>query len=227
MTDPLTFVFARTAQCAVSLFFHPRTLRRLTLVCLAAGLAGGCGSERTSPPPVQESSPLPASLIVRVTRGQPFAAGCVLVERDATVEWRNLTPHTGIGVLSLRVPYELSSPALLAPYNWVPPEDSDECTVRVSGVCQEFAPYSYWRHTFRELGVFDYHDSGGSVASSNTGYSYGLPAGSTATTTVAVTGTVCVRSGLDGRECAQVCCTQQSDCAAGVACVGGRCGGTQ
>jgi hypothetical protein len=189
-------------------------------------LPAGCGSARNSPPPAQESSPEPASLIVRIRRGQPFTAGCVLIERGATVEWRNLTPHTGIGVVSGGEPYELSSPALLAPYNWVPPESSDECARRVGGVCQETAPYSFWRHTFRELGVFDYRDESGALATASTAYSYGLPAGTTATAGTPATGTVCVRSSLSGRECAQVCCTQAADCAEGIACVNGRCGGT-
>lgn len=194
-------------------------------LCFLGGTSG-CGSARTSPPTAQESSPEPASLIVRITRGQPFTAGCVLVERGATVEWRNLTPLSGIGVLSLREPYEISSPALLAPYNWVPPDTSDECARRVAGTCQEAAPYSYWRHTFRELGVFDYRDASGGTTTSSTAYSYGLPAGTTATSGSPATGTVCVRSSLSGRECAQVCCTQQSDCAEGISCISGRCGGT-
>lgn len=199
----------------------------LFLLALSACVAGlGCGSARTSPPSVQESSSEPASLIVRITAGQPFTAGCVLIERGATVEWRNLTPHRSVGVLSPREPYELSSPALLAPYNWVGPKDSDECARRVLGSCQESAPYSYWRHTFSEVGVFDYRDPGGSLASSSTGYSYGLPAGTATAPASVATGTVCVRSGLAGRECSQVCCTQASDCAEGIACIAGRCGGT-
>lgn len=205
--------------------FARRAAAQPIVLFVVAGLAAGCGSERTGPPPVQDSSPEPAGLIVRIRRGQSFAASCVLVERNATVEWRNLTPHVGLGVLSLREPYELSSPALLAPYNWVPPEASEECARRVGGACQEAAPYSFWRHTFREVGVFDYRDTSGSTATANSAYGYGLPAGTTTSSTV-VTGTVCVRSGLSGSECAQVCCTQQSDCAEGISCIGGRCGGT-
>lgn len=188
----------------------------------------GCGSERRSPPPVQESSSEPASLIIRGTSGQAYAPTCVLIERNATVEWRNLTPHAAVGVLSTREPYELSSPALIAPYNWVAPEASSECARKSGTTCLEPAPYSFWRHTFREVGIFDYRDNGGSLVSagSGTGYGYGLPPGSTSTATAA-TGTVCVRSSLTGSECAQVCCSLATDCAEGIACVGGRCGGVK
>ena len=50
----------------------------------------------------------------RAAASQAFVLSCVLIERGATVEWRNLTPpHTALSVLSPREPYELSSPALL------------------------------------------------------------------------------------------------------------------
>lgn len=187
----------------------------------------GCGSERRTPPQVQESSSEAASLIIRVTSGQAFAPTCVLIEKDATIEWRNLTPHAAVSMLSLREPYELSSPALLSPYNWVAPETSSECARKSGSTCLEPAPYSFWRHTFRQLGVFDYRDNGGSlVVSGGSAYSYGLPPGST-TSATAATGTVCVRSSLVGSECAQVCCSQASDCAEGIACVSGRCGGVK
>lgn len=191
-------------------------------------MPAGCGSERRSPPSAQESSSEAASLVIRVTSGQAFSLTCVLVERNATIEWRNLTPHAAISVLSTREPYELASPALLAPYNWVGPETTDECARRGGGTCLEPAPYAFWRHTFAQVGVFDYRDSGGAlVKSGSTGYGYGLPPGSGSTAATAASGTICVRSSLLGSECAQVCCSQASDCAEGIACIGGRCGGVK
>lgn len=194
-------------------------------------LLAACGSERRDPPPIQESSTAAATAIVRVTRSQPFSARCVIIERGATVEWRNLTPHTAISMVSVREPFEISAPALAAPYNWVAPEGSGECAQSSAGVCLVPAPYSFWRHTFRSVGVFDYRDPSGGAGSGTTTYGYGLPPGTTSTATGTstgpATGTVCVRGGLDGNECSQICCMQDSDCAPGVTCVSSRCGGVQ
>lgn len=189
-------------------------------------LLPACGSERRTPPSVQESSREPASLVIRAAASQAFVPSCVLIERGATVEWRNLTPHTALSLLSPREPYELSSPALLSPYNWVGPDVTSECAGKSGSTCLEPAPYAFWRHTFAEVGVFDYRDSGGSLVQSGSTYSYGLPPGGT-TSASAATGTVCVRSSLTGGECAQVCCSQNSDCAEGITCLGGRCGGVK
>jgi hypothetical protein len=187
-----------------------------------------CTSERGTPPPVQPSSPEAPSVIVRGGRGQAFAPTCLIVEVGATVEWRNLTPLLPVIVLSAAAPYELSSPALAAPYNVVPPERSDECVRRTEdgGACAEARPFSYWRHTFAVPGIFDYRDTSGGVVSS--GYSYGMPAG-TPVAASAATGTVCVRQGITSKACEQVCCIvgQAGACAPGVSCVGGRCGGVK
>ena len=82
---------------------------------------------------------------------------------------------------------------LLSPYNWVGPDVTSECARKSGSTCLEPAPYAFWRHTFAEVGVFDYRDSGGSLVQSGSTYSYGLPPGGT-TTKSAATGTVCVRS---------------------------------
>ncbi|MFO0577331.1 MAG: hypothetical protein U1A78_25270 [Polyangia bacterium] len=192
------------------------------LVCLAA-----CGSVRQAPPPVQESSSEPASAIVRIQTAAPFKAACLIVEVGATVEWRNLSPRSGVSVVSVAAPYELSSPALRAPYNLVPPEQSDECLRRVGAECIEAAPFSFWRHTFGAPGVFDYRDATSGTAVS-TSYSYGLPAGPT-TATGAATGTVCVRESLGSSQCQKVCClgNVEGECEPGVTCVAGRCGGVK
>ena len=132
-----------------------------------------------------------------------------------------------MSVVSVAAPYELSSPALAAPYNLVPPERSDECLRRSGAECIEAAPFAFWRHTFRAPGIFDYRDttSGSAVSTS---YSYGLPAGPTPAASTA-TGTVCVRTSLGSSECDKVCClgNVEGECAPGVACVSGRCGGVQ
>lgn len=211
-------------SCAV-----PRSVARGSLLCLAAGsllALAACGSVRQAPPPVQESSTEPASAIVRIQSAAPFKAACLIVEVGATVEWRNLSPRSRASVVSVAAPYELSSPALSAPYNLVPPERSDECLRRVGAECIEAAPFSFWRHTFRAPGIFDYRDatSGSAVSTS---YSYGLPAGPTTTAASAATGTVCVRASLGSSECQKVCClgNVEGECEPGVTCVAGRCGG--
>jgi plastocyanin len=191
-----------------------------SLLCLAA-----CGSVRQSPPPVQPSSTEPATAIVRVQTGQAFKSACLIVEVGATVEWRNLSPRSGVSVVSTAAPYELSSPALAAPYNLVPPERSDECLSRVGTECIEAAPFAFWRHTFRAPGVFDYRDATSGAAVS-TSYSYGLPAGPT-TAPSSATGTICVRESLASTQCQRVCClgNVEGECGPGVTCVAGRCGG--
>jgi plastocyanin len=188
-------------------------------------LASSCDSVRQTPPLAQLSSLEAAGALVRVHRGQPFAPACLIVSSGTTVEWRNLSSRSSIIVLSVRDPYELSSPALLAPYNYVPPETSDECILKENGVCIETVPFSFWRHTFSSAGIFDYKDSSGSASASATGsYGYGMPTGSMSTGGTAV-GTVCVTG--DGVDCQKVCCLvgQTGQCAAGVQCVNGRCGG--
>jgi hypothetical protein len=203
-----------------------RPLLALALVFAGTGGATACGSVRQAPPPIQPSSPEAATAIVRVQSGQPFKNACLVVELGATVEWRNLSPRTAVSMLSVRAPYELSSPALIAPYNLTPVERSDECVRREGASCVEALPFSFWRHTFRELGVFDYRDaSGGAMAA--TGYSYGLPAGPSPTTSTTATGTVCVRSAFGSSECDGVCCLGNiaGECAAGLTCINSRCGG--
>jgi hypothetical protein len=132
-------------------------------------------------------------------------------------------------MVSVAPPYEISSPALLAPYNEVPPAQSDECAqLAADGSCIEPLPFSYWRHTFQTVGTFDYYDSTGTVsAQAVTGGEYGMPSGTQAAATMA-TGTVCVSSSAAGTECNQVCCQvggSANQCATGVMCLGGRCGG--
>lgn len=194
------------------------------------GAISACDSERQTPPRVQSSSTAMPTSIVRVQSGQPFVASCLIVSVGDTVEWRNLSPRSAISVLSVREPYELSAPALAMPYNFVPPESSDECTTRTNGVCDEPIPFVYWRHTFTVPGVFDYKDASGTttaVSMNSDGDVYGMPPGNTATTvtTAGGVGTVCV-PGPDS-DCSQVCCTnnQINQCAAGVSCIAGRCGG--
>ncbi len=191
--------------------------------------AAGCSSVRLSPPPAQPSSPQPATLIVRTSQGQPFTQPCVIVQTGATVEWRNLTPLSPVDMISVTAPYEISSPALLSPYNEVPPDQSDECAqMATDGSCIEPLPFSYWRHTFSAVGIFDYYDSAGTVsAQQGTGGEYGMPSG-TPTPASLATGTVCVSSSAAGTECNEVCCQvggSAGQCASGVSCVGGRCGG--
>lgn len=191
----------------------------------ACALFAACGSVRTDPPVAQPSSPETPSVIVYTTSGQPFNEPCVIVEAGTTVEWRNLTPLSSISVVSTRVPYELSSPSLLTPYNLVPPEQSDECAKMEGGTCVERRPFSFWRHTFRTPGIFDYKDASGAAAAATTTYSYGMPAGLPKPAGTA-TGTLCVKS-PGGSECVHVCCSgsRVDECASGVACVSGRCGG--
>lgn len=208
---------------------HPPVF--VALSCTALALLA-CDSERQTPPKVQLSSLATPTAIVRVQSGQPFTASCLIVSVGETVEWRNLSPRTAISVVSTREPYELSAPALSMPYNFVPPESSDECTVRTNGVCDEPIPFVYWRHTFTVPGVFDYKDASGStvaVSNNSDGDVYGMPGGATATTvtTAGGTGTVCVPGA--GNDCTQVCCTnnQINQCAVGVSCIAGRCGGVK
>ena len=111
---------------------HPPVF--VALSCTALALLA-CDSERQTPPKVQLSSLATPTAIVRVQSGQPFTASCLIVSVGETVEWRNLSPRTAISVVSTREPYELSAPALSMPYNFVPPESSDECTVRTNVVC--------------------------------------------------------------------------------------------
>lgn len=186
---------------------------------------GACGSARKTPPAAQPSSMAAASSVVRVKTGTSFTGACVIVNAGDTVEWRNLSPRASVIVLSVREPYELSSPALLSPYNFVA-ESSDECTSRENGVCKEPIPFSFWRHTFSTPGIYDYQDQGGSATTTTGGYAYGLPPGPTTTSASKGTGTVCVRG--EGQACEQVCCTglvAGGECAAGVTCVSNRCGG--
>jgi plastocyanin len=199
---------------------RPRTL----LVSLA--LLAACGSARKTPPIAQPSSTAEANALVRVKTGTSFAAACVIVNAGDTVEWRNLSPRASVIVLSVREPYELSSPSLSSPYNFVLPEASDECTTREGGVCIEPLPFSYWRHTFPTPGIFDYQDQGGSAMTTVGGYSYGLPPGPQIPAASRGVGTVCVRGA--SQDCNQVCCTGQVgavECAPGLSCVSNRCGG--
>jgi len=195
----------------------------------ALALLSACDSVRSSPPSAQPSSPEAASALVRVESGEPFGPACLIVDVGTTVEWRNLSPRASVVVLSVRPPYELSSPSLHAPYNFVPPEQSDECAQKIGSVCAERAPFSFWRHTFGSPGVFDYKDPSGSAAAGQTsvgdGDEYGLPPGPVAAG--GGTGTVCVRNESGG--CERVCCTgsQPEECGPGVQCIAGRCGGVQ
>jgi hypothetical protein len=184
-----------------------------------------CDSARQGPPPAQDSSPEPASAIVRVEQNEPFAPACLIVDSGATVEWRNLSPRVSVVVLSVAAPFEISSPALLSPYDFVPPAMSDECALRLNGACLEPEPFSFWRHTFNTAGVFDYRDPSGSAipATNSDGDEYGMPASPQPMGGGA--GTVCVRG--PGSDCQQVCCTgaMPDECAPGVKCISGRCGG--
>lgn len=184
-----------------------------------------CDSVRTSPPLAQPSATADATNIVRVQKGVAFSAACLQVPVGATVEWRNLTPSSSIILLSIADPYELSSPALLLPYNIMPAEQSDECTQKKDGTCDPAfkIAYSYWRHTFTTPGIFDYVDQAGSSTASGS-YSYGLPAGPS-TSSGGGSGTVCVYDATHG--CNNVCCTGAvtDECATGVSCIGSRCGG--
>lgn len=201
-----------------------------SLACLASlaltSVVAACGSVRLDPPPVQESSPAAATALVRVSAGQPFAASCLLVDVGATVEWRNLSPRSAISVVSAGGSRELSSPVLRAPYNYVPADASDECALKQNDICVEPLPHSYWRHTFKTPGIFDYRDANDGSGTS-TLYAYGMPVG---TTTASASGTVCVRSApgdIPIVNCQQVCCTGAGagECAPGVTCISGRCGG--
>jgi plastocyanin len=188
-------------------------------------LLGGCDSLRTTPPPVQDSSPQTATSVIHVRAGQQFTPSCTIVQTGTTIEWRNLTPSTAIAMVSTAAPYELSSPALRDPYNSIPAETSDECALRTADGCMQAVPFSFWRHTFNAPGIFDYKDpNGGSAIVSQT--TYGMPPGPTQSGSAA-TGTVCVRPTPDSTACAQVCCTGEvtGECPTGVSCVNGRCGG--
>jgi plastocyanin len=180
---------------------------------------------RTSPSLAQPSSSDAATAIVRVQKGAAFSSACLTVEVGATVEWRNLTPSSSIIVLSVRDPYEMSSPSLMLPYNVVPTESSDECTEKVNGSCVPATAmaYSYWRHTFTAAGIFDYVDQAGSSTTGGGTYSYGLPAGPTSSS--GGKGTICVRG--DGVDCGKVCCAGlvAGECGPTVTCVSNRCGG--
>jgi plastocyanin len=194
---------------------------------LTAGLAllAACDSQRLTPPPAAPSSPAAATALIHVQAGQPFFPACLIVDSGATVEWRNRSPQDAAVVLSPDEPYELASPSLTAPYNLVPAAASDECDVRVNGSCQDPRAYSFWRHTFVSAGVFDYKSSGGSVSTSVGDGDEVITAPPTSAS--AATGTVCVRG--SGSDCQQVCCTGTvaGECATGVACVLGRCGGVK
>jgi hypothetical protein len=150
----------------------------------------------------------------------------LLVDVGATVEWRNLSPRSAISVVSAGGSRELSSPVLRAPYNYVPADTTDECALKQNDICVAPLPHSYWRHTFKTPGIFDYRDAHDGSGTS-TLYAYGMPVG---TTTASASGTVCVRSApgdIPIVNCQQVCCTGTSagECAPGVTCISGRCGG--
>jgi hypothetical protein len=198
-----------------------RTLLTATLL-----LVGGCTSVRTDPPPVQPSSTAAATFVITVSQGGIFTPPCTIVQTGATIEWRNLTPLLPIDMVSTAAPFEISSPALLSPYNEVPPSQSDMCAVIVDGICTEKQAYSYWRHTFKNAGVFDYFDSVGTAVAPPASNEYGMPTGST--TTTAISGTVCVLGSANSDACNPVCCITGSavnQCPAGVMCIGDRCGG--
>lgn len=198
-----------------------------SIVPLSALMLGACGSARKTPPTAQPSSTNAANAVVRVKTGSSFTAACLIINAGETVEWRNLSPRSSLIVLSVREPYELSSPAMLSPYNFVLPESSDECAVpKKDGVCEDPIPFSFWRHTFQAPGIFDYQDQSGSAMTTAGGYSYGLPPGPMMTTASKGVGTVCVRG--EGQTCEHVCCTglvAGGECATGVTCVSNRCGG--
>jgi hypothetical protein len=203
---------------------NPR-LELSVLPLLVPWLAWSCDSQRSYPPPAQPSATAAASTVVHVRSGQSFTPACLLIETGATVEWRNLTPDTSISMLSIRPPYEISSPALRRPYNSVSSEQSDECVLPGPSGCQAAVGFSFWRHTFNAPGIFDYHDISGSIVALPV-TSYGMPPGPS-TSGGAGVGTVCVRPTTDSPACDKVCCTGTvaGECAAGVSCIAGRCGG--
>lgn len=204
-----------------------KTAQLLTAALAAISLS--CGSVRSQPPPAMPSAPELPVATVRVSRSAAFSPSCVVLNPGDTLEWRNLSPHTAISVLSSMPPYEISSPALLVPYNTVDLTSSDECVRRsADGSCAEALPYSYWRHRFLSAGVFDYQDASGGASGTSSGATdeYGMPVGPV--TTGAASGTVCVR-GASGAaaavDCATVCCVaaKPEACGAGKTCVSGRC----
>lgn len=198
------------------------------LALLGLALAA-CSSVRDEPPPITPSAPELPVATVRVSRGASFSPSCVVINPGDTVEWRNLTPRTAIAALSTTEPYEISAPALLAPYNTLDITGSDECVRHEEdGACAEAIPFSYWRHRFDVPGVFDYRDPSGGASGGSGGTSeYGLPVGPTMTVSAAL-GTVCVRSPAGAApkvDCAAVCCisAQPETCGADRVCVNGRC----
>jgi plastocyanin len=202
-----------------------KRLRLGALLPLVAAL--GCDSARLSPPVAEPSSPAAATALVHVEAGQPFAPACLIVASGATVEWRNLSPAESAVVLSLRAPYELTSPSMTAPYNLVPAAASDECGQRVNGSCVDPEAYSFWRHTFSSPGLFDYQNSGGGGVTTSAGDGDEVITAPPSTSSAPSAGTVCVTG--PGSECQQVCCTGTvaGECAAGVQCLSGRCGGVK
>ena len=193
------------------------------VLSLWLGTFARCDSVRSDPPPAQPSSDQVATSIVRGKAAQAFTASCLIVEPGTTIEFRNLTPGSALSIVSTKAPYELSSPALRDPYNLVPPEKSDECALRSADSCVVPVPFSFWRHTFNVTGIFDYHDTSGGTVQATA--AYGMPAGTT-TSAAAASGTICVRT-LGSTDCNHVCCTGTlpDECALGVTCVSGRCGG--
>lgn len=194
-----------------------RQEKKMKKVILWCAVLCGCGSSREFPPAATPSSERPADVVVRGGLSRPLTPACVIVPVGATVEWRNWTPDFALTPVSARPPYEISAPALREPYNFVERERSEDCEERdAAGACIERAEYSYWRHTFLSAGVFDYRD---------------LPVGEAALEKqlVQTTGTVCVQG--SGSDCVQVCCDPASasmtQCAAGVQCLAGRCGGVR
>jgi plastocyanin len=176
----------------------------LILAIAVAGvlLASGCKSSRTDPPFVQASSTGSPATSVAITPAAAYSPECVAIKPGQTVEWYTRAPELPVDVTSISKndegEVELFSPVIVEPLDCGTP----------GRTC--------WRHTFREIGCFEYTNSQALAAGGTGGlvqnayYGTVSPGGGSASSSAAQ-GVVCVTS--DGT-CKGLCCRFDNDCPA-------------
>ncbi len=174
-------------------------------------------------PPIQKSADAAPRWTVdvnRVVNGiyASYRPRCLEIREGHTVEFRNFLPEIPTNVTAISSPATLYSPNLVRPYNYVGPGDEENtlCTAaeRESDACP---PYSYWRHTFETVGVYDWIDTNqGEPGRKVVDAYYGTE------TFIGVDpdspqSTICV-IGDDPSVCEGVCCETDADCLGGTSC---------
>jgi hypothetical protein len=137
-----------------------------------------------------------------------------------TIEFRNFLPEVPANVTTIAAPAgaELYSPNLVRPYNYVGPEDPDNEVCSEAGGERRCEPYSFWRHSPAEPGVYDWIDTNqGDPGRRVVDPYYGTVTfvGLDPSTPVA---TFCVRD-EGGGGCEAVCCVDDGDCRGNTTCV--------